>query len=37
MNVNVWDVTDAVEALVLSGRAVDVDRLADPEVPLTEL
>ena len=37
MNVNVWDVTEALEALVLTGRKVDVDRLTDPEVPLTEL
>ena len=37
MSVNTWEMTEAVEALVLSGRAVDVDRLADPEVPLTEL
>ena len=37
MNVNVWDVTEALEALVLTGRTVDVDRLTDPEVPLTDL
>ena len=37
MNVNVWDVTEALGGLVLTGRAVDVDRLTDPEVPLTEL
>jgi 3-phenylpropionate/trans-cinnamate dioxygenase ferredoxin reductase subunit len=37
MSVNTWDMTEAVEALVLSGRTVDVDRLADPEVPLTDL
>jgi 3-phenylpropionate/trans-cinnamate dioxygenase ferredoxin reductase subunit len=37
MSVNTWDMTEAVEALVLSGRAVDVDRLTDPEVPLTDL
>lgn len=34
MNVNVWDVTDAVKALIASGRAVDANRLADPAVPL---
>ena len=37
MNVNVWDVTEALEGFVLTGREVDVDRLTDPEVPLTDL
>jgi NADPH-dependent 2,4-dienoyl-CoA reductase/sulfur reductase-like enzyme len=37
MNVNVWDVTDAIQALVRSGREVSVDRLVDPEVPLEDL
>jgi 3-phenylpropionate/trans-cinnamate dioxygenase ferredoxin reductase subunit len=37
MNVNVWDVTDPIRALVTSGRPVDPARLADTEVPLTEL
>ncbi|WP_033289834.1 NAD(P)/FAD-dependent oxidoreductase [Amycolatopsis jejuensis] len=37
MNVNVWDVTDPIKALIRSGRPVDPDRLADPEVPLDEL
>jgi 3-phenylpropionate/trans-cinnamate dioxygenase ferredoxin reductase subunit len=37
MNVNVWDVTDPIQALIRSGRAVDERRLADPDVPLTEL
>jgi 3-phenylpropionate/trans-cinnamate dioxygenase ferredoxin reductase subunit len=37
MSVNTWDMTEAVEAVVLSGRQVDADRLADPDVPLTEL
>ena len=37
MSVNTWDMTEAVEALVLSGQRVDLDRLADPEVPLAEL
>ncbi|MGW6694436.1 NAD(P)/FAD-dependent oxidoreductase [Rhodococcus sp. NPDC054953] len=36
MNVNVWDVTDDVKALIGSGRAVDADRLADPAVALGE-
>jgi 3-phenylpropionate/trans-cinnamate dioxygenase ferredoxin reductase subunit len=34
MNVNVWDVTDAIKALIGSGSAVAVDRLRDPDVPL---
>jgi NADPH-dependent 2,4-dienoyl-CoA reductase/sulfur reductase-like enzyme len=37
MNVNVWDVNDDIQALVRSKRAVDPARLADPNVPLTEL
>ena len=37
MNVNVWDVTEALEGLVLTGRKVDLDRLTDPEVPLADL
>jgi 3-phenylpropionate/trans-cinnamate dioxygenase ferredoxin reductase subunit len=34
MNVNVWDVTDPIKALIRSGEKVDVERLADPNVPL---
>ena len=37
MNVNVWDVTDPIRALILSGRRVDPAALADPDVPLTDL
>jgi len=37
MNVNVWDVVADVEALIASGRDVDVDRLSDPGVPLPDL
>ncbi|HET8590838.1 MAG TPA: FAD-dependent oxidoreductase [Nakamurella sp.] len=37
MNVNVWDVADDIAALVRSGRAVDLAKLADPEVPLAEV
>ena len=37
MNVNVWDVTDAIQDLVRRGTPVDADRLADPSVPLTDL
>jgi 3-phenylpropionate/trans-cinnamate dioxygenase ferredoxin reductase component len=37
MNANVWDQGDGIKALIRGGRAVDVDRLADPSVPLTEL
>ncbi len=35
MNVNVWDVTEDIERLI--GREVDLERLADPEVPLDQL
>jgi 3-phenylpropionate/trans-cinnamate dioxygenase ferredoxin reductase component len=37
MNVNVWDVTDAIKALIASGDPVPVDRLRDPDVPLDRL
>lgn len=37
MNVNTWDVTDAIEALVRSGAQPNPSKLADPDVPLTEL
>jgi 3-phenylpropionate/trans-cinnamate dioxygenase ferredoxin reductase component len=36
MNVNIWDVNDAIGDLVRSGQAVDPARLADPAVPLEE-
>jgi 3-phenylpropionate/trans-cinnamate dioxygenase ferredoxin reductase subunit len=37
MNVNVWDVIDPIKAIIRSRRPVDTDRLANPDVPLTEL
>ncbi|GIJ71791.1 NAD(P)/FAD-dependent oxidoreductase [Virgisporangium ochraceum] len=40
MNVNVWDVTDDIQAIVRAGWAgttVDTDRLTDPDVPLADL
>jgi 3-phenylpropionate/trans-cinnamate dioxygenase ferredoxin reductase subunit len=37
MNVNVWDVGDQVKALIASDKAVDAERLADPDVPLEDL
>jgi 3-phenylpropionate/trans-cinnamate dioxygenase ferredoxin reductase subunit len=40
MNVNVWDVQDQIQALVragYAGKAVDLARLADPQVPLGDL
>jgi 3-phenylpropionate/trans-cinnamate dioxygenase ferredoxin reductase subunit len=40
MNVNVWDVQDQIKALVrggYAGKAVDLARLADPQVPLGDL
>jgi 3-phenylpropionate/trans-cinnamate dioxygenase ferredoxin reductase subunit len=37
MNVNVWDVTDAIQALVRSRRPVDIARLSDPDVPLADV
>jgi len=37
MNVNIWDVTDAITALVRSGDQVDPAQLADPGVALKDL
>ncbi|MGH2943034.1 MAG: NAD(P)/FAD-dependent oxidoreductase [Solirubrobacteraceae bacterium] len=37
MNVNVWDVTDDIQALIRSRAPVDRDRLADPAIALTDL
>ncbi|HEV7653349.1 MAG TPA: FAD-dependent oxidoreductase [Mycobacteriales bacterium] len=37
MNVNVWDVTDPIQDLVRTGKQVDSTRLADTDVPLTDL
>ena len=36
MNVNVWDVNDAVQDLVRGGQVVDPARLADASVPLDQ-
>jgi 3-phenylpropionate/trans-cinnamate dioxygenase ferredoxin reductase subunit len=37
MNVNVWDVTDDIQALIRSGAEVDEDALRDPSRPLAEV
>ena len=37
MNVNVWDVTEPIKALIRSRAVVDPKRLADPDVPLENL
>ena len=37
MNVNVWDVTDPIQALIRAGRQVPVAALTDPDVPLEDL
>nr|WP_237532662.1 FAD/NAD(P)-binding oxidoreductase [Streptomyces sp. SID8352] len=37
MNVNVWDVTEPVQALIRAKAPVDTDALADPHVPLDTL
>jgi 3-phenylpropionate/trans-cinnamate dioxygenase ferredoxin reductase component len=37
MNLNVWDVTDAIQRLIRERVAVDDRRLADPDVPLEHL
>ncbi len=37
MNVNVWDVNDALQAIISADKAADDARLADPDVPLDEV
>ena len=37
MNVNVWEVTDAIQRLIRERVVVDDRRLADPDVPLEDL
>ena len=37
MNVNVWDVNDAIQSLIRSARPVDPALLANPDIPLTDL
>ena len=37
MNVNVWDVTDDIQALIRTRAPVDPARLADPAVPIGDL
>ena len=37
MNVNVWDVNEAVQELITRGAEVDTTRLANPDIPLDQL
>ncbi|MFD0686656.1 NAD(P)/FAD-dependent oxidoreductase [Actinomadura fibrosa] len=37
MNVNVWDVTGDIQALIRSAAPVDATRLTDPKIPLNTL
>lgn len=37
MNINIWDVTEDVERLVQAARPINVDDLADPDMPLASL
>ncbi|MGW5525581.1 NAD(P)/FAD-dependent oxidoreductase [Streptomyces xanthochromogenes] len=37
MNVNVWDVTEPIQALIRAGAQVDTEALADPGAPLDSL
>ncbi|HEX7537926.1 MAG TPA: FAD-dependent oxidoreductase [Dermatophilaceae bacterium] len=37
MNVNIWDVTDPIKALIRSRSQLDTTRLTDPSVPLESL
>ncbi|MGI5267641.1 NAD(P)/FAD-dependent oxidoreductase [Nonomuraea sp. CA-218870] len=36
MNVNIWDVTDDIKALIRAAAPADRSKLADPSVPLSE-
>ena len=37
MNVNIWDVQDAIQSLIRSSHPIDRTRLTDPQIPLTAL
>jgi 3-phenylpropionate/trans-cinnamate dioxygenase ferredoxin reductase subunit len=37
MNINIWDVAEDIERLVQSARPINVDDLADPDIPLSSL
>jgi NADPH-dependent 2,4-dienoyl-CoA reductase/sulfur reductase-like enzyme len=37
MNVNVWDVNDDIQTLIRNATPIDVPRLTNPEIPLTDL
>jgi 3-phenylpropionate/trans-cinnamate dioxygenase ferredoxin reductase component len=37
MNANIWDVVEPIQALIRSGRPVDPERLADPDIPLDKV
>lgn len=37
MNVNVWDVIDAIKPLILDGIAVEPAKLSDPQVACSDL
>jgi 3-phenylpropionate/trans-cinnamate dioxygenase ferredoxin reductase component len=37
MTVNVRDVAEPIQALIRSGRDVDLARLVDPDIPIKEL
>jgi 3-phenylpropionate/trans-cinnamate dioxygenase ferredoxin reductase component len=37
MNINIWDVAEGIERLVQSAGPIDVDDLADPDIPLASL
>jgi 3-phenylpropionate/trans-cinnamate dioxygenase ferredoxin reductase subunit len=37
MNINIWDVAEDIERLIRSARPINVDTLADPDIPLASL
>jgi 3-phenylpropionate/trans-cinnamate dioxygenase ferredoxin reductase component len=37
MNVNVWDVTEPIQALIRSRQPVATERLRDPDHPLDDM
>jgi 3-phenylpropionate/trans-cinnamate dioxygenase ferredoxin reductase subunit len=37
MNVNIWDVTSDIQSLIRSARPLDIPRLTNPDIPLSEV
>ena len=37
MNVNVWDVNADIQSLIRSARQIDLSRLTNPDIPLSDV